>query len=140
MGPTKGIIYANTSIPSYAALPYTGATLLSNAVQKFLAAIPEDPQPEVLWSFEYTKQYTVPVLPTSRAGKSPSGSSSQVILLPDLSPNLILDDSLLDNIKDAWERIVGEEQGDGFMVFEDRERLSDDEGSNEDANGRDEDL
>lgn len=94
----------------------------------------------MLWSLEYTKQYTVPVSPTSRAGKSPSGSSSQLILLPDLSPNLILDDSLLDNIKDAWERIVGEEKGDGFMVFEDRERLSDDEGSNEDANGRDEDL
>lgn len=94
----------------------------------------------MVWSLEYTKQYTVPVSPISRAGKSPSGSSSQVILLPDLSPNLILDDSLLDNIKDAWERIVGEEKGDGFMVFEDRERLSDDEGSNEDANGRDDDL
>lgn len=120
-------------------MPYTGATLLSNAVQKFLATIPEDPQPEVLWSLEYTKQYTVPGLPTSRAGKYPSGSSSQLILLPDLSPNLIVDDSLLDNIKDAWERIVGEEKGDGFMVFEDREGLSDDEGSN-DANGRDEDL
>lgn len=94
----------------------------------------------MLWSLEYTKQYTVPVSPTSGGGKSHSGSSSQLILLPDLSPNLILDDSLLDNIKDAWERIVGEEKGDGFMVFEDRERLSDYESSNEDANGRDEDL
>lgn len=121
-------------------MPYTGATLLSNAIQKFLATIPEDPQPELLWSLDYTKQYTVPVLPTSRAGESSPGSSSQLILLPDLSPNLILDDSLLENIKDAWERIVGEEKGDGFMVFEDREGLSDDEGSNEDANGRDEDL
>lgn len=120
-------------------MPYTGATLLSNAVQKFLATIPEDPQPGVLWSLEYTKQYTVPVLPASSAGKSPHGSSSQLIFLPDLSPNLIVDDSLLDNIKDAWERIVGEEKGDGFMVFEDREGFSDDEGSN-DANGRDEDL
>lgn len=121
-------------------MPYTGAALLSNAVQKFLATIAEDPQPEVLWSLEYTKQYTVPVLPTSGAEKIPPGSESQIILLPDLSPNLIVDDSLLDNIKDAWERIVGEEKGDGFMVFEDREGLSDDEGSNEDANGSDEDM
>lgn len=121
-------------------MPYTGATLLSNAVQKFLATIPEDPQPEVLWSLEYTKQCTVPALTTSGDGKPPPGSSSQIILLPDLSPNLIVDDSLLDNIKDAWETIVGEEKGDGFMVFEDRDGLSDEEGSNEDANGRDEDL
>lgn len=94
----------------------------------------------MLWSLEYIKQYTVPVLPTPGAGKSAPGSSSQIILLPDLSPNLRVDDSLLDNVKDAWERIVGEEKGDGFMVFEDREGLSDDEGSNEDANGRDEDM
>lgn len=119
-------------------MPYTGATLLGNAVQKFLATIPEDPRPEVLWSLQYAKQCTVPVLTTSGDGKLP-GSSSQIILLPDLSPNLVVDDSLLDNIKDAWERIVGEEKGDGFMVFEDRDGLSD-EGSNEDANDRDEDL
>lgn len=121
-------------------MPYTGATLLSKAVQKFLATILENPQPEVLWNLEYTKQYTVPCLPTSKAGKSPPSPSSPIILLPDLSPNLVVDDSLLDNIRDAWERIVGEEKGDGFMVFEDREGLSDDEGNNEDANGRDEDL
>lgn len=35
---------------------------------------------------------------------------------------------------------MGEEKGDGFMVFEDREGLSDDEVNNEDANGIDEDL
>lgn len=92
----------------------------------------------MIWSLEYTRQYTVPVLPTSRAGKSPG--SSQIILLPDLSPKLVVDDSLLENIKDAWERIVGEEKGDGFMVFEDREGPSDDESNNEDVNGRDEVL
>lgn len=121
-------------------MPYTGAILLSKAVQTFLATIPEDPQPEVLWSLEYTEQYTFPVLPNSRAEKSPPGPSSRIILLPDLSPNLVVDDSLLDNIKDAWERIVGEEKGDGFMVFEDREGLSDDEDNYEDSNGRNEDL
>lgn len=94
----------------------------------------------MIWSLEYTKQYNVPNLPTSGAGKSTPGSSSQIIVLPDLRTNLVVDDSLLDNIKDAWERIVGEERGDGFMVFEDREGQSDDEGHNEDANGRDEDL
>lgn len=51
-----------------------------------------------------------------------------------------MEDSLLDNVKDAWEKIVGEEKGDGFMVFEDREGFSDDEGNIDDANGRDEDL
>lgn len=65
------------------------------------------------------------------------GPLSQIIILPDLGPDLAVDDSLLDNVKDAWEKIVGEEKGDGFMVFEDREGLSDEEGN---ANGRDEDL
>lgn len=136
----SGIIYANTSIPSHAALPYTGDALLSKAIQKFLATIPEDPQPEVLWSLKYTKQYTFPNLIDFKVGKPPPGSSSQIILLPDLSPNLAVEDSLLDNVKKAWEKIVGEEKGDGFMVFEDREGLSDDEGDIDDVNGRDEDL
>lgn len=121
-------------------MPYTGDALLSKAIQKFLATIPEDPQPEILWSLEYTKQYTFPNLTTSKAEKTPLGSSSQIILLPDLSPNLVVEDSLLDNVKDVWEKIVGEEKGDGFMVFEDREGLSDDEGNIDDVNGRDEDL
>lgn len=120
-------------------MPYTGDALLSKAIQKFLATIPEDPQPEVLWSLEYTKQFTFPNLTTSKAEKT-LGSSSQIILLPDLSPNLVVEDSLLDNVKDAWEKIVGEEKGDGFMIFEDREGLSDDEGNIDDVNGRDEDL
>lgn len=74
------------------------------------------------------------------ARKPPPGPSSQIILLPDLSPNLVVDDSLLENVKDAWEKIMGEVKSDGFMDFEDREGLSEDEGNNEDVNGRDEAL
>ena len=53
---------------------------------------------------------------------------------------MVVEDSLLDNVKEAWEKIVGEEKGDGFMVFEDREGISDDEGNFDDVNGRDQDL
>lgn len=121
-------------------MPYTGDALLRKAVQKFLATIPEDQQPEVLWSLEYLKLHTVPKIATPKAEKPSSGSSSQIILLPDLGPNMVVEDSLVENVKDVWEKIVGEEKGEGFMVFEDREGISDDEGNNEDAESRDEDM
>ena len=47
---------------------------------------------------------------------------SRVIILPDLGPEVALEDSVLREVEAAWEKIVVEEgKGEGgFMVFEDR--------------------
>lgn len=41
--------------------------------------------------------------------------------------DIALDDSVLREVEAAWEKIVGEEKGDGFMVFEDRGDVEGDE-------------
>ena len=59
---------------------------------------------------------------------------SRVIKLPDLGPDIALEDSVLQEVEAAWEKIVGEEKGHGggFMVFEDR---GGDAESNDDDDG-----
>lgn len=118
-------------------------------MDKFLAAIPEDPIPEILWTLNYTKQVPRSLL-TKELAKStsenfsvsspppphgdPLPAQSRIITLPELGPDLALDDSVLLEVRAAWERIVGEEKGDGFMVFEDR---GDGVGEGEDDGGDD---
>lgn len=67
-----------------------------------------------------------------------SDKQPQVIILPDLGPEIALEDSVLREVEAAWEEIVGEEEkGEGFMVFEDR---GDTQGYDDDNdNGGDED-
>lgn len=45
---------------------------------------------------------------------------SRVMKLPDLGPDIALEDSVLREVEAAWEKIVGKEKAEGFMVFEDR--------------------
>lgn len=125
----EGIIYGQTLLPHP-----DGSVLLARTVQKLLAAIPEDPNPEILWTLSYTKH-----VPRSQTLKEESYSTSaldptaehpldnpvmvqsRVITLSELSPDLALEDSVLQEVKSAWEKIVGEEGGEGFMLFEERD-------------------
>ncbi len=50
-----------------------------------------------------------------------------MLSLSDLGPDLALEDSLLTNVKEAWEKIVGEETGEGFLIFNDREGEDEDD-------------
>ena len=40
--------------------------------------------------------------------------------------DLAFDDAILDNVKEVWQKIVGENGGE-FLVFQDREQYDDDE-------------
>ena len=51
--------------------------------------------------------------------------------MTDISPDLVLGDEVLRNVRETWERIVGDDVGDGFMIFQDREGVEDDEPENE---------
>ena len=100
--------------------------------------LPEDPKPDVLWSLHYSQIVSPSATPYSnqfssnpRTDDRPSYllDNSRVIRLPYLGPELALEDSVLRDVKAAWERIVGEDSGEGFMIFEDREGMGgEDEG------------
>lgn len=109
----------------------------------------EDPSPQPLWVLNYTKKVprasfspsdTRPgssIQPDSNPEDSISKQQSRVIILPDLGPEIAVEDSVLHEVEAAWEKIIGEEgKGEEFMVFEDR---GDAENYNDDDNGADED-
>lgn len=92
---------------------------LDDAVARLLSAsaLP-DSKPEVLWSLKYHAKGR----PTdSEAGPVLSSISGRVMVFPPASIDLAFDDSILENVKELWKRIVGDgvEESD-FLKFEDR--------------------
>lgn len=67
-------------------------------------------------------QQTIPSQTTSES------MDEHIIQMPGVPPYLALEDDVLRNVRVAWERIVGDEVGRGFMNFEDRETEEGDEG------------
>ena len=118
-----GIIYASINLaPASEALQ-----LLGTAVQNFIAVIPEDPRPDVLWSISYSREPNISVSPSKGITISPahpasSHSHSQILQLPDIPPGLALEDDLLRSVRTAWEHITGE-SGGMFMQFAEREGM-----------------
>ena len=141
---SSGIIYAQTLLPHP-----DGSILLARTVQKFLNAILEDTTPEILWTLSYTKQVPRSLPSEHCSDKTPSvvdpitehrsrdqsiTMQSRIIKLPELGLDLALDDSVLEEVKAAWKKIVGEEEAaKGFMLFEDRS--GENEGNNADDTG-----
>ena len=83
-----------------------------------LESVGGHPASEVLWSLKYQQ----------RSSKSQQSTVVQdgTILLPALSQNLALDDSVMDEVKSAWSKITGEPQ-EVFMQFDAREVFDDDD-------------
>lgn len=115
-----GIIYAQILLPNP-----NGSTILAEAIRKFIAAVPEDPKPDILWSLHYSQ--TGPLTTDQNGPKIDPLNDPRIMLLHDLNPGLALEDSVLNNVKAVWEQIVGEETGGGFMMFEDRDGVEEDE-------------
>lgn len=116
----QSVIYASTSLPNP-----TSSTLLARSVQKFLATVDEDPKPEILWTLHYTQYYTISSAATNSS--IDEVSSSPIICLPDVPPDMPVEDSVLDNVKQAWEKIVSTVTEEDFLIFEDREVMGEDE-------------
>lgn len=130
-GIRQGIIYACTSLPNP-----TGSTLLGLSVQKFLTTVRENIKPEILWTLHYTQYYTLPASVTKFGGtdasssvqeaSSSSNSENRILQLEDVPSDLAVEDSVLENVKQAWEKIVGKVPGEHFLMFEDRELMGED--------------
>ena len=89
--------------------------------------------PEVLWSMTYTTQSASQSAaqrepPSFSASPSDTLQNHSVIVLPTPSHDLAFDDSILDNVKAAWEKILGDRSNDyDFLQFEQRKQEGDEQ-------------
>ncbi len=100
-----------------------GFDCLKQAVQALLDAVEENEakkQPAVLWSLQYLQRASI-ASHTSEADHLPKTRDllPNILKLPEPSTGLSLDDSIIGDVKKAWQEVNG--SVDGFMVFEDRE-------------------
>lgn len=114
---SSGIIYGSVSLPGP-----EGQTLLECAVDRLLQA--EGPQAIVLWSMRYNQ---LGRLSTDGTPSTLHTHSPHVFSFPPSSLDLAFEDDIVDTVKEAWTRIVGDEvDHDDFMIFVDRDGASDD--------------
>jgi hypothetical protein len=106
---TTGVLYASVALPAE-----QGMTCLTNAVDDMLRGL-DGSSGRVLWSLKYHQ----------RNIEQTSDFESNAIVLPNVPVELGLSDSVLDNVKFAWQQITGDTEG--FMVFEAREGMEDED-------------
>ncbi|KAI9863146.1 MAG: Rab proteins geranylgeranyltransferase component A [Trichoglossum hirsutum] len=116
-----------------------GHSLLDKAIESLLGGVGGDISPEVLYQIRYTQTSASPLsdkVPQElETPPTTLNTPKNVLLFPSPSLGLVFDDSILERVKMFWGVIVGEsrdeEDGEDFMVFEDREGfgtdMSDDE-------------
>lgn len=112
----KCIIYASTVEQTS-----ESQSRLENAILALLKTAGDESSPEVLWTLAY-------------ADSSPQKQSSQldgddrIIFLPERRHDLSLDDTVLDQVKAAWLKILGERSSEyDFLQFEERRDPNDEE-------------
>lgn len=108
----QSILYASTALSGD-----EGFDLLQKAVQALLSAVGTTPPPSILWTVKYQQQ------PSS--GSESISINDHVLRFPPPALDLAFDDSILDNVKNVWQQIMGEDTSD-FLVFQDREAYEDD--------------
>jgi hypothetical protein len=104
-----GVLYASVALSAEHGMP-----CLTNAVNDMLRGL-DGSLGRVLWSVKYHQRNIEEI----------SEPQLNVIVLPNVAVELGLSDSILDNVKLAWQQITGETEG--FMVFEAREGMEDED-------------
>jgi hypothetical protein len=94
----------------------TGFSRLQNAIAQLLKSVCEQPPPQVLWSLEFEHVWSPPAQP----------ESDSTIALQSLPNDLVLEESVLEDVKAAWQRITGADAST-FMCFAAREGTMDDD-------------
>jgi hypothetical protein len=110
----QSILYAATSLSSE-----MGFDLLNKATDALLAAVDDTPAPTSLWSMRYKQR--------ASSGSEPlPPTGGHILSFPPPSMDLAFDDVILDNVKEVWQKIMGDDAGE-FLSFKDREAYDDDE-------------
>ncbi|KAF2712734.1 hypothetical protein K504DRAFT_401904 [Pleomassaria siparia CBS 279.74] len=111
----QSILYAFTSLEGN-----TGFQLLDKAVQTLLSTVEVTPIPTTLWSVRYV-QHSV-----GGSGPLPRSANDHFLHFPPTSMDPAFDDAVLGNVREAWQKIMGDDGGE-FLVFQDREPVADDD-------------
>ena len=106
---TTGVLYASIALPAEQGIPR-----LTTAIDDLLRGV-DDYLGRVLWSLKYHQ----------RNIEQLDDSNAKAVILPNVPVELGLPDSVIDNVKSAWQQITGETEG--FMVFEAREGMEDED-------------
>lgn len=102
----------------------SGPRILDAAVDTLLTSLNEEQIPRVLWRMHY-EQISDAVASTDAANiDQPLVDGTHVFPLPSL--DLALDDSVLDEVKQVWDRVGGPDT-DEFLKFPAREGLEDEQ-------------
>lgn len=109
----QSVLYASTSLCGA-----QGHELLSTAVDCLLSSVDAASRPVILWSAKYQQQASSGTEPL------PAGVGDHILRFPVPVMDLAFDDSVLNNVKDVWQKIMGEDSGE-FLVFQDREAYDD---------------
>ena len=104
-----GVLYASIALPADRGIPS-----LTTSVDDLLRGL-DGSAGHVLWSLKYHQR---------NIGQS-GESDANVIILPNVPVELGLPDSVVDDVRSAWQRITKETNG--FMVFEAREGMEDED-------------
>lgn len=110
-----GIIYASTIRD-----PANAQDSLKHATELALGVGSSDTErAKVLWSMAYTVDE--PLATTPDSNELSCDTTGQILQLPDRRHDVAFDDSILDSIKVAWEKILGERSAEyDFLRFEER--------------------
>lgn len=88
-------------------------------MESLLSAQDVQPSPTILWSVEYQQQ-------ASSGSETLPSDTDRIVRFPPPSMDLAFDDMVLENVREVWQKIVGDDGGE-FLVFQDREVYDDDE-------------
>jgi len=118
------VLYSSTSLAGQ-----KGQASLDQAIERLLEHERDADVPKVLWSLRYIQSGLSPASPSVLAGDQQAPRN--VLLFPHSSLDVVFDDGMINKVKEAWERIMGDDDTSSFMQFEEREGLgaemSDDE-------------
>ncbi|OAL63711.1 rab geranylgeranyl transferase escort protein [Trichophyton rubrum] len=117
------IIYGYVLLPAE-----RGKVVLENAVDNFLKSV--DSKATVIWGAHFTQ---LGCLEREMAvNENIKGSHDNVFSFPAPALDLAFDDALIDQVKQVWKTIMGDEADENnFLKFDDREGTIDEEEANE---------
>lgn len=109
------VLYASTSLGGN-----DGFEMLQLAINALLKSAEATPPPTLMWSIQYEQR--------TGAGQAalPTQVGGHTVFFPPLPLDLATVDSVLEHVKQAWQRILADEAAE-FLVFADRETYDDDE-------------
>ena len=95
------------------------STFLETAVERLLQLVHESTLPEVLWALRY-QQHARTLTEASNV------QADNIIMLPAPSLDLAFDETVLDTVKAAWQKVMGSDAQD-FLKFEDRNPIGEED-------------